>query len=894
MEAIAFLLVAAGFFWLFVLPLIVIAKLSKIQNELEGQKGALRKILALRSGEQPTPSPHQAPFEFQKTVTTQTAPLTPQTPVPSPIPSPTPVSEFPSELSEIPSSLSDLSPSNASKPKPVFKQEGEFPERVELDILANTGEEKSERVSPPRLPKTWRPQGSVFHETGARPPHLPERKPDRPESAPPKQSSPLEKAAEEAMGKIGNWLLFGHEKLAPGVSFEFAVASTWLLRIGILILVLGLGFFVKYSIDNNLISEEVRVLVTAGAGFGLLIGGTRLLGGTYQAIGQGLMGGGLTTLYFSVFAAESFYHLITPQVAFFLMAMVTVLAGAIAVGFSTITVAVIGVLGGYGTPIFIQSQSANLPVLHTYMLILAIGILGICTWRKWPLVHFLAFVCHYSLFVVSIDKAGISCYENALPFAGGYFLLFSTMPFIYGLRNKQSSGLLDLIGLYANAGVSFLLGWIMLRNLQSAPAFVRENGAAGLSLGLAFFYAAHAIIYLRLKISDRPMMISFLGLSSAFLALTMPLYLDVAWLTSSWAIQAVVMVWISQKLGSSFLRQLAYVLMMEVLGRFVFVDLVNQANLPLPDQNMAIYLYLGQLLTRLVQYGIPVAGLFAAGWLLQKDEGNFRKLMDASNDIKEYVDRSWIVRLLVVSSVGLLFIFMLLEANQTLGFLWSPIRLPGLTWILVVLGFVILFAGNPWIGRDGLIGSLAVLAIILCIKLIFVDLEIGSAGPPEIWIPRNGWYPGLMGLRVLDFVAVICLFGIAGWFLTGMGFTAAWPAFGSMGVVLSLVLATAETHNFFHYLAMDGMREGAVSIVWTLFALGILLWGIRVHERYVRYCGLGLFVVVAIKVFASDLASQDPFYRIIASLILGVLLLLGSFVYLKYQSAIQKKEEPQS
>ena len=873
MEVIAFLVVAAIFFWMVILPIILLVKLSGIERHLEDQRKTIGKILASRDLTHGVdfPKTGSRPFPTQSPVDPAHQPAKSGWEIP-----PVPPSAGHDVGRQVIATPPELPPAELAIPQPLDIPK---PDAAPMGIP----ETKNHSVESGSVSEEVRPDPSpsLSSKTGAPP-------------RPSREISSLEKAAEEALGKIGNWLLFGHEKLAPGVSFEFAVASTWLLRMGILILVLGLGFFVKYSIDNNLISPEVRVLVTACAGFGLLIWGTRLLGGTYQAIGQGLMGGGLTTLYFSVFAAESFYQLIPPQTAFFLMGMVTVLSGVIAVGFSTITVAVIGVLGGYGTPVFIQSQSANLPVLHAYMLILAIGILGICAWRKWPLVHFLAFVCHYSLFVVSVDKAGISCYENALPFSGGYFLLFSTMPFIYGLRNRQPSGLLDLIGLYANAGVSFLLGWIMLRNLQSAPAFVRENGAACLSLGLSFFYAAHAIIYLRLKIADRPMMISFLGLSSAFLALTMPLYLDVAWLTSSWAIQAVVMVWISRKLGSSFLRQLGYVLMLVVLGRFVFVDLVNRANMPTPDADLAVYLYLGQLLTRMVQYGIPVGGLFLAGWMLQKDEGGLRGLMDPANDVKEFLDRSWVVRFLVVGSVGLFFVFLLLEAHQTLGFLWSPIRLPGLTWILVVLGFVILNSASHWIGREGLIGSIALLAIILCIKLIFFDLEIGYLGQPNIWIPRNGWHPGLMGLRLLDFVSVIGLFGFAGWVLTGMGIGRAWPAFGSMVVALSLVLATAETHNLFHYLGMDGMREGAVSIVWTLFALGILLWGIRVRERYVRYAGLGLFVVVAVKVFASDLASQDSFYRIIASLILGLLLLLGSFVYLKYQGAIQKNEDARS
>ncbi len=53
--------------------------------------------------------------------------------------------------------------------------------------------------------------------------------------------------------------------------------------------------------------------------------------------------------------------------------------------------------------------------------------------------------------------------------------------------------------------------------------------------------------------------------------------------------------------------------------------------------------------------------------------------------------------------------------------------------------------------------------------------------------------------------------------------------------------------------------------------------------RALRLVGLGLFAVVAFKVFLIDLARLDPFYRIIAFILLGVLVLSGSFVYIKYR-----------
>lgn len=127
------------------------------------------------------------------------------------------------------------------------------------------------------------------------------------------------------------------------------------------------------------------------------------------------------------------------------------------------------------------------------------------------------------------------------------------------------------------------------------------------------------------------------------------------------------MVWISQQLGSRFLRQLAYLLMFVVLGRYVFVDLGNRANL-LVATDTALSVYLGQLLIRLIQYGIPIAGLFGAGWLLSKDEGDQNNIIDTANDVK-------IISATPLSSafwrwvVGYSFFgFLFLELNQTLGF----------------------------------------------------------------------------------------------------------------------------------------------------------------------------------------------------------------------------------
>jgi uncharacterized membrane protein len=162
--------------------------------------------------------------------------------------------------------------------------------------------------------------------------------------------------------------------------------------------VVGVGFFVKYSVENGLITPTGRILLAAASGLAMLMAGARLLGRKYHVLGQGLLGGGLAVLYFSVFAAANLYHLIEQSPAFVLMSIVTVAAGSISVRFNSILVAVLGILGGYGTPIMLSTGTVNFPGLLGYMLVLGCGVLGVCYWKNWPLVNYLSFVSTWGLF----------------------------------------------------------------------------------------------------------------------------------------------------------------------------------------------------------------------------------------------------------------------------------------------------------------------------------------------------------------------------------------------------------------------------------------------------------------------------------------------------------------
>jgi uncharacterized membrane protein len=96
------------------------------------------------------------------------------------------------------------------------------------------------------------------------------------------------------------------------------------------------------------------------------------------------------------------------------------------------------------------------------------------------------------------------------------------------------------------------------------------------------------------------------------------------------------------------------------------------------------------------------------------------------------------------------------------------------------------------------------------------------------------------------------------------------------------VYLTLEVNSYLESY-YPGLRAGGESILWALFALALILRGIAKNIAPVRYLGLALFTIVSFKVFFVDLERLDQFWRIVAFGILGVLLMAGSFVYLKYR-----------
>lgn len=705
----------------------------------------------------------------------------------------------------------------------------------------------------------------------------------RAEEAPPSaaEPSPLQEKTARALRRIWNWIIINEEFQPKGVSWEFAVATTWLLRLAVVIFVIGIGFFLKYSIDKGLLGPHARVLLSTFTGIVMLGVGARLLGKAYHLLGQGLLGGGFAVLYFSAYASHGFFHLIGALPAFGFMALVTLVAGLFAARFNSLLVAVLGILGGYSTPILLSTGEKNFPGLFGYLLLLGIGVLGISRRRHWPLLNHLAMLLTYGLAAVSIAEFyGSADFPVVMPFLAAFFLLFTAALFLYNLVSGEKATLLEILGTLANGGLFFALGHGVISTAYSSRA------VALLALALGAFYVVLVYRFLAARRQDRGLLLAFFALAAFFVVMVPPLAFSKEWITLSWSLQGLVMLWLAGKLDSRFLRSLSFGAYALALGRLLAVDLTRQYAGALPA-DLVWSTYLPILGNHLLTVGGPIAALGGA-WFLLKSPPAAAPSMQVPRAPGAAPDSDAPSPLVIVGTlaIALLFLYLHIELYRTCAFFYAPLAYPALSVLWLALGTFLLhlFRRN---GSQAILALLGILAGVFAAKLLILD---AAQWRPDLdgLLYSYGWDPMLAGIRALDFGLCIGLFALL--FARLRSAKDSRPlaiAAGIGALVLLFAFLTFELNTALHRF-LPGMRAGGLTLLWAVYALALLLGGLRRGIRGLRYAGLALFLVVVGKIFLVDLDGLESIYRIVAFLILGIVLFLAALLYLRNRASFDQ------
>lgn len=338
----------------------------------------------------------------------------------------------------------------------------------------------------------------------------------------------------------------------PLVSRGVAVAKEWFttgnvpVKVGVVVVLFGVAFFINYAIDRQLFSFPMWARLSGAALFGaaMLAIGWRLRK-TRTVYALSLQGGGLGILYLTTYAAFAFYALLPATVAFAAMVVVTVATGVLAVLQDSRVLVVLGVAGGFLAPLLAATETGSHVQLFSYYAVLNAAILGIAWFKAWRPLNLLGFAFTF----VMGSLWGYQGYRpehfaTTEPFLILFVLMYVGIAVLFALRRPPNlRGFVDSALVFGTPLVGFAL---QTRIVES------DAGLAWTAGGLTALYAVLAAALWRIK-DLRLLAMSFCGLALLFLAVAFPLALENRWTSAAWAVQAATLAWFGVRNGSRLL-----------------------------------------------------------------------------------------------------------------------------------------------------------------------------------------------------------------------------------------------------------------------------------------------------------------------------------------------------
>lgn len=484
----------------------------------------------------------------------------------------------------------------------------------------------------------------------------------------PESPEPVLSESQPILHHILRWIMVGDADQKGGVS-EYSVASTWLLRLGIIALVVCCGYFLKWSIAHGIIGPTGRVLLSAAIGLAMIRGGQVLLRKIYHLIGQGLMGGGLAVLYFAAYATGPMYHLLPLPVVFMLMMGITVFAGLLSVRTDSMLIALLGIIGGFCTPMMLPTPTVNYPVLFSYLFLLGVGIALIARQKNWPLLNGLGLLLTWALVAGSLIHFPVAQFARAFIPMTAIFALHGFIGIQATPQAKRRWSAIDLIGFVFNSALYGVMGYVMIQKAYASPS------PAWLTAGLALVHAGVARYAYTRGPQGAPIQTIAMALSGIFAIVTLPILFDQTSLTIGWALLAFAILYGSVILRSPALRYVALPLYGIALGRLLLFDLVEDMFLRcLPA--MTPRQYLSILSAHLWTFGLSI-GSVAAAYRLE------RRRSETDQD-------AGLTTGLYGITLLLLFLYASLEWNNFLSLFFPEYQAGGvsLLWAVFALAFV--------------------------------------------------------------------------------------------------------------------------------------------------------------------------------------------------------------
>ncbi len=382
---------------------------------------------------------------------------------------------------------------------------------------------------------------------------------------------------------------------------RFATTGNPVVRIGAVVLFIGVAYLMRYAYEHSLVPLELRLAGAALGGIVLLGIGWRLRErvDTYGLILQGV---GLAILYLTVFASSRLYGLVPMGAAFPMLVVLVAGASVLAVLQRSQALAIFSMSGGFLAPVLTSTGEGSHVALFSYYALLNAGILVMAWFQHWRWLNWTGFVF---TFVIGASW-GYQYYQpeyyaSTQPFLILFFAFYLAVSILFARRQEvKLTGVVDGTLVFGTPVIAFAL---------------QAGLVADMEFGLAYSALAAAIVYAALgwwlktqgqlaELLDQ----SFVALAIVFATLAIPFAFDNQRFTAAtWALEGAGVFWVGVRQAQRLPR--AFGLLLQLAAGVAFASEIGRDAGDLLFLNSA---YLGAAF-------LGLAGVFTA-YVIAKSE----------------------------------------------------------------------------------------------------------------------------------------------------------------------------------------------------------------------------------------------------------------------------------
>ena len=640
-------------------------------------------------------------------------------------------------------------------------------------------------------------------------------------------------------------------------NFEKYIGENLFGKIGILIFIIGIGFFVKYAIDQNWINETARTLMGYAIGAGMLVLAERLHK-RYHTFSSLLAGGAFGIYYLITAIAFHYYGLFSHTMAFVILCVTTIFMSAVSVLYDRKELAVTALVGGFIAPFIISTDSSSIISLQIYITILNIGMFCLAMYKKWAILPMVSFGFTYIILWGTTalgsfsDSEAVTTYPTLFAFATLFYVIF-LLPVVFILRTQYGENTrLGLLGIItANSFMYLIYGDFLLQHFEAS---------SDTTAYLAFFIAAVNLaihLYLRFRVEGQDTLRNLmLGIAVTFASMGVPILFSAANVLMVWAAESVLLLWLFTKEKNRIYELASAVLLLLTLGALAYYRTTDAF---IHDTGDSLFFNGAFFVTTFVSIAYYVVAV-----IMQFNKELF-------SDTKRLI--AYTPCNAIAYALGFSILFLAFRDNFHFH-LEQPISEYAslLTANIMLLGGALILRKRFEISENKLAYEIS-----LYLAGILFAMTVWNYTDPEGLLLR--W---LMALVTIAYMAY-CMRGRLLVTSNQRNLHTEYSIISTlMWLTLTrLLLITFNEVNF----------STAFSLSLGIAAFILMCIGMRYHSKEIRIVSLAEFGIVIGKLILNDVWAMPALGKIIVFISLGALLLILSFLYQKLKDALFNEKE---